>query len=94
MPRTLEEYDNREFAIDEDVGFSSFAYLVGLARSLDISYFGVSRASEAGVKEMCTSTDANNAAWLSLLSKSKQKMCQENGQVDELLFEASSLLQA
>lgn len=93
QPRTLEEYDHREFATDGDVGFSSYAYLIGLLQSLDLSIFGISRHSEANVKLICTNADVSMAAWLSLLPKGKRKLFAEDGTFDELLFKATSLLQ-
>jgi hypothetical protein len=47
----MDEYDNREFAEDE-LDFSSFAYLIGLGRSLDHTIVGIPRVSEPNVKLM------------------------------------------
>ncbi|KAI5465075.1 hypothetical protein BGZ63DRAFT_440538 [Mariannaea sp. PMI_226] len=93
-PRTMEEYDNREFASDEEADFSSYAYLIGLLKSFDRTIFGIPRDSEANVRSICSNTDASNAAWMSLLPKRKRKLFREDGKVDELLFKASTLLQA
>lgn len=91
-PRTLDDYDSREFATD-NVDFSSFAYLVGLIRSLDHIIIGISRDSEENVKAIGANADASIAAWLSLLSKSKRKLFRDDGTLDELLFEANILIQ-
>lgn len=88
----MDDYDNREFAIDH-TGFSSFAYLVGLVRSLDHIIIGIPRDCEENVKVMCTNADASIAAWLSLLSKSKHKLFRDDGTLDELLFKANILVQ-
>jgi hypothetical protein len=89
----LEDYDHREFATDEDAGFSSYAYLIGLLRSLDLSIFGVSRHLESNVKNICMNTDESIAAWVSLLPKEKRRLFREDGSFDELLFKANSLMQ-
>lgn len=91
-PKTLEDYDNREF-MDDSTDFSSFAYLIGLARSLDHIIIGIPRTSEENIKAMCANADASIAAWLSLLSKSKRKLFRDDGTVDELLFKANALIQ-
>ncbi|EON62361.1 hypothetical protein W97_01583 [Coniosporium apollinis CBS 100218] len=92
-PKTLEDYDNREFALDDDTDFSSFAYLIGLARSLDHTIIGIPRNSEENVHAICTNADASVAAWLSLLSKSKRKFFRDDRTLDELLFKANMLIQ-
>jgi hypothetical protein len=79
--------------MDDETDFSSFAYLVGLLRSLDLTIIGIPRNSEENVKEMCTRADASIAAWLSLLSKSKRKLFRDDGTLDELLFKAQCLIQ-
>jgi hypothetical protein len=89
----MDEYDNREFAMDDDADFSSFAYLIGLMRTLDLIFIGIPRNSEENVKIMCTNADASIAAWLSLLSKSKRKLFRDDGTLDELLFKANMLIQ-
>jgi hypothetical protein len=79
--------------VDNDVGFSSYAYLIGLLQSLDLSIFGRSSHSEAKARAICTNKDASMTAWVSLLPKSKRNLCAENGTFDELLFKAHTLLQ-
>jgi hypothetical protein len=89
----MDEYDHRDCAADKDAGFSSYAYLIGLLRSLDHSIYGVSRPLKANIKTLCTKTDESMAAWLLLLPKNKQKLFTEDGSFDEVLFKANSLLQ-
>jgi hypothetical protein len=78
--------------MDEDLNFTSFAYLIGLIRSLDHTIIGIPRTSEANVKLMCTNADASITAWLSLLCKSKRKIFRDDGTLDELLFKANTLV--
>jgi hypothetical protein len=78
--------------MDDDEEFSSFAYLIGLLRSIYLTIIGLARNSEENVKEMCTRADSSVAAWLSLLSKSKRKLFRDDGTLDELLFKAHSLI--
>ncbi|KAF2813113.1 uncharacterized protein BDZ99DRAFT_556435 [Mytilinidion resinicola] len=90
--RTLEEYDNREF-FDEDIEFSSFAYQIGLIRSLDHIIIGLPRNSEQDVKDMCSKGDAAVAAWVSLLNKSKRRLFNEDRILDEHLFQTNLMVQ-
>jgi hypothetical protein len=91
-PKTMDDYDNREFA-EDDTDFSSFAYLIGLYRSLDAIISGIPRNSEENVERLCSGVDATIAAWLSLLSKSKRKLFKDDGTIDELLFKANMAIQ-
>lgn len=75
--------------MDEDVEFSSFAYLIGLLRSVDRICVGMSRESLEEVREMAMNLDAVSIAWASLLSKSKRKLFREDGTIDELLFKGN-----
>ncbi|KAF1814705.1 hypothetical protein P152DRAFT_464689 [Eremomyces bilateralis CBS 781.70] len=88
IPHTVEDYDNREF-MDDDVEFSSFAYLVGLLRSVDHICIGMSRESLEDVRAMAANHDAACNGWVNLLAKSKRKLFREDGKIDELLFGAN-----
>ena len=79
--------------MDDETNFSSFAYLIGLLRSIDLTIIGLARTSEENVKEMCTRADSSVAAWLGLLSKSKRKLFRDDGTLDEPLSKAHSLIQ-
>ncbi|GJN72435.1 hypothetical protein PLICBS_006508 [Purpureocillium lilacinum] len=93
VPKTMEDYDNREFDTSDDPGdFSSYGYLVGLLRSFDHAVYRLARSSEANVKEVCNNTDTCIAAWVSLLSQGKRKLFREDGTFDELLFKGHTLL--
>ena len=73
--------------------FSSYAYLIGLVRSLDLIIIGIPRTSEENIKTMCNNVDASIAAWVSLLSKPKRKLFREDGTLDALLYKANTLIQ-
>jgi hypothetical protein len=77
----------------DDTDFSSFAYLIGLIRTLDQIIIGIPRISEDNMKVLTTNADAGIAAWLSLLSKPKRKLFREDGTLDELMFKANMLIQ-
>lgn len=90
-PKTLDDYDNREFSLEDDAGISSFGYLVGLMRVLDHIIRGTPRDSEENIKALCANVDAGIEAWRSLLPKHKCKLVNEDGTRDELLFKAHML---
>ncbi|KAL4963855.1 putative C6 transcription factor [Aspergillus stella-maris] len=92
-PRTLADYDMREFLDDEDRTFSSFAELVGLTRGLDIALMSRQEMTIANAPWISGNTDATVTAWRSLLHPSKKNLVREDGTVDELLFKANMLIQ-
>jgi cyanate lyase len=89
---TLNQYGDREFEDEADSRFSSYAYLVGLMRSIDRHVVGVKATSEELAKKMCANADATIAAWLSLLPKSKRCCIQEGGNTDYLILRAYSCI--
>jgi hypothetical protein len=80
--------------MDDEIDFSSFAYLIGLVRMLDLIFIGIPRSTDENVKIMIGHADASIAAWLSLLSASKRRLIRDDGTLDELLFKANVLIQA
>ncbi|KAK2754221.1 hypothetical protein FQN54_007100 [Arachnomyces sp. PD_36] len=91
-PRTLEEYDMREFCDDDDPGFSSFAHLIGLTRSLSLSLVSRQQRSPETINHICANADTSITAWCSLLPPDKRKIVRDDGTVDELLFKANMLI--
>ncbi|EGR49653.1 uncharacterized protein TRIREDRAFT_3605 [Trichoderma reesei QM6a] len=99
-PKTLEEFESREFS-SEDTVFSSFAYLIGgvrgmasaMARVLDLP---ASNASDSGgpSPKVLESVDSITEGWLLLLPESKRDIFSADGQVDELIFQAMMALHA
>ncbi|KAL7896819.1 hypothetical protein HDV63DRAFT_405351 [Trichoderma sp. SZMC 28014] len=98
-PRTWQEFDSREF-LSEDTVFSSFAYLIGGVRGMADA---MSRAlslektsSDAGDSSpwVLESVDSIVEGWLLLLPESKRDIFSADGQIDELLFQATMALHA
>jgi hypothetical protein len=91
LPRTFQEYDNREFAFDDELQFSSFVYEIGLVRSIDQISIALSPSSEEKNQEMCSKGDAAVAAWNALLHKSK-RLFDKDGVIDMHLFNANLII--
>ncbi|KAL4879892.1 hypothetical protein BJY04DRAFT_219697 [Aspergillus karnatakaensis] len=92
-PRTLQEYDMREFLDDDERNFSSFAEMVGLTRGLDIALTARQGMTIVSAPGISANTDATVTAWRSLLHPSKKNIVREDGTVDELLFKANMIIQ-
>ncbi|KAL5050931.1 hypothetical protein BDW71DRAFT_80390 [Aspergillus fruticulosus] len=92
-PRTLQDYEMREFLDDDNRIFSSFAELVGLTRGLDLALAARQGMTIANAPSICANTDATVTAWRSLLHPSKKDLVREDGTVDELLFKANIIIQ-
>jgi hypothetical protein len=88
-PRTLQEFDQREFDDEIDTRFSSFAYLIGLFRSLDFAISGRPRDNEDAIKRMCTNADAAIVAFQSYCRKTKRQLITEEGKIDHFIFDAN-----
>ncbi|EAW14986.1 putative C6 transcription factor [Aspergillus clavatus NRRL 1] len=89
---TLEEYDMREFADENTRGFSSFAELVGLTRSLDLALAPRKDLDIKNVTAVSANVDATVASWTSLLPPSKKTVFRPDGTLDEVLFKANAIL--
>ncbi|KAH7014842.1 hypothetical protein EDB80DRAFT_566912 [Ilyonectria destructans] len=87
-PRTLQEFDCREFDLGNS-SFSSFAYLIGAVRCIILA---LSTAPEIAAKEASTqviqAADAIIDGWLLLLPKGCKQVLAKNGEIDELMFQA------
>ncbi|KAL4995356.1 hypothetical protein BDV10DRAFT_134486 [Aspergillus recurvatus] len=92
-PRTLQDYDMREFLDDDDRVFSSFAELVGLTRGFDLALAARQGMTIANAPAICANADATVTAWRSLLHPSKKDLVRGDGTVDELLFKANMVIQ-
>lgn len=92
-PRTLQDYDMREFLDDDERVFSSFAELVGLTRGLDLALAARQSMTIANAPAICANADATVTAWRSLLHPSKKDLVRADGTVDELLFKANMIIQ-
>ncbi|KAE8355924.1 hypothetical protein BDV28DRAFT_155047 [Aspergillus coremiiformis] len=91
-PRTLHEYDMREFAGSDSPEFSSFAELVGLTRSLDLALASRQTLGVANAQATCANLDATVTAWRSMLPPSKKEIVRGDGSFDEILFKANMII--
>lgn len=85
-PRTLDEYDNREFD-NADIPFSSYAYLIDAARMHGPCLAAGDVAGKSPI-ELVKITEANILSWhLHLPERKRDPVC-DDGSVDEVLFRA------
>lgn len=90
-PRTLDEYDNREFD-DADAPFSSYAYLIDAARMNGTCLAAGDVAGKSPI-ELVKITEANILSWhLHLPTRKRDPVC-DDGSVDEVLFRAHMMIQ-
>ncbi|KAH7123100.1 hypothetical protein EDB81DRAFT_699938 [Dactylonectria macrodidyma] len=91
-PKTLHDFDSREFASD-DVSFSSFAYLIGSVRCVVLA---MATAPEIAAKEASTqviqAADSIVDGWLLLLPKGRKQVLAKSGEIDELMFQAHMVI--
>ncbi|KAG6354797.1 hypothetical protein INS49_003878 [Diaporthe citri] len=92
VPKTLEDFDCREFA-DEGTSFSSFAYLISALRcaALAISISPKIAAKEDSA-DMIQSADSIIDGWSLLLPKDRKQVMTKSGDIDELMFQAHLLI--
>ena len=88
-PRTLDEWEQREFADEVDTAFSSFTYFIGLYRSFEYSLVGKPRDREEAVRSICTAADAGVAAFKSFCSSTSRSLVCKNGALDMYIFKAN-----
>lgn len=88
-PKSLQEFDCREFAFD-DTSFSSFAYLIGAVRC---AAFAISSAPKIAVKEaspqVIHAADSIIDGWLLSVPEDRQQVMAKTGEIDELMFQAN-----
>ncbi|KAK5994006.1 C6 finger domain transcription factor iacK [Cladobotryum mycophilum] len=99
-PKTLEEFDAREFASDDTV-FSSFAYLIGAVSGMATAMFRAlsiatapAYVSNGRSPKVLEAVDAIIDGWMLLIPDSKKDVFTKNGEVDELIFQAYMALHA
>ncbi|KAJ5733627.1 hypothetical protein N7493_002413 [Penicillium malachiteum] len=92
QPKTLQEFDCREFAPDDTV-FSSFAYLIGAVRcaALAIS-MGPKIAASDDSPSIIQTADSSLNGWLLMLPKGRKQVMNKAGETDELMFQAHLLI--
>ncbi|KAJ5144261.1 Transcription factor [Penicillium bovifimosum] len=87
-------FDSREFASD-DIGFSSFAYLVGAVRCAALAISTVPKATNKDNSErMIQAADSALNGWLLLLPKTHKQVMDKAGEIDEMMFQAHLLIHA
>ncbi|KAK2018376.1 hypothetical protein LZ32DRAFT_625157 [Colletotrichum eremochloae] len=91
-PKTLEDFDYREFA-SEDTSFSSFTYLITAVRCAALA---ISTAPKVASKEHSTqiiqNADSIIEGWSILLPRDRKQVMTKTGEIDELLFQAHLLI--
>jgi len=89
-PRTLSDYEARDFE-DEETVFSSFTYLIDLSR-ISGSLLGLENLRGKDVEPAVANADAMLVNWKLHLPREKQGVVDKNEEADELLFQAHNLL--
>ncbi|KAJ5577547.1 uncharacterized protein N7459_006511 [Penicillium hispanicum] len=91
-PRTLQEFNHREF-IPNRAPFSSFAYLIG---AVQCAASAISITPKIAAVEDSThliqAVDCSLDGWRLLLPPEHKHVMDENGEIDELLFQAHLLI--
>ncbi|PLB36635.1 putative C6 transcription factor [Aspergillus candidus] len=91
-PKSLSEFESREFALDS-TSFSSFAYLIGAVRCMALA---MSTAPKSAGKQDPThilqAADSFLDGWRLLLPKNRKEIISKSGEIDELMFQAHSLI--
>ncbi|KAF7960665.1 hypothetical protein EAE96_000339 [Botrytis aclada] len=90
-PRTLSDYDSRDFE-DEIPVFSSFTYLIDLIRIIG-TILSINDITGKNLEPAVTNADAMLVNWRLHLPVEKQGVVDKHEEVDELLFQAQNLLQ-
>lgn len=90
-PKTLLEFNNREF-LPNNVHFSSFAYLIGAVQcaAAAISITPKVAAAEDST-HLIQAVDCSLDGWRLLLPPERKNVMTENGEIDELMFQAQLL---
>ncbi|OKL60650.1 hypothetical protein UA08_04010 [Talaromyces atroroseus] len=91
-PRTLQEFDCREFSSDNTT-FSSFAYLIGAVQCAALAISTVPKiAAKEDSTQVLQAADSSLNAWLLLLPKDRKQVMDKHGKTDELMFQAHLLI--
>lgn len=93
-PRTLHEYRNREFLPDQQMAFSSFAYLIDIAHALGL-VLGLALDTREALEPDVLDAEARMMSWFTYLPESKRLLKQTpTGQSDEVIFWAHVVFSA
>ncbi|WDK18013.1 hypothetical protein CGRA01v4_09298 [Colletotrichum graminicola] len=87
-PKTLEDFDFREFA-PEDTSFSSFAYLITAVRCAALAISTTPKvARREDSTQIIQNADSVIDGWSLLLPRDRKQVMTKTGEIDELLFQA------
>jgi hypothetical protein len=89
-PKTLEEYESRDFQ-DETPVFSSFTYLIDLTR-ISGSLLSLDTIPSEYMESATANADAMLVNWKLHLPREKQNVIDKNEEIDEVLFQAQNML--
>ncbi|OQE46957.1 hypothetical protein PENCOP_c001G06717 [Penicillium coprophilum] len=87
-PRSIEDYENREFLGEDEASFSSYAELIGLTLGIDRALSPGNTADDRIYTTMAASADTSVRAWHSLLSPKRRQLIRPDGSFDEVMFKA------
>ncbi|KAL7908409.1 hypothetical protein GGI35DRAFT_61085 [Trichoderma velutinum] len=91
-PKTLEEFDCREFSLG-NTSFSSFAYLIGAVRCVaSAAPMALGITPEDASLHVIHTADSILDGWLLLLPSGSKQMMDKSGEIDELMFQAKLLI--
>ncbi|KAH0527062.1 hypothetical protein TsFJ059_002106 [Trichoderma semiorbis] len=91
-PKTLEEFDCREFSLS-NTSFSSFAYLIGAARCVaSAAPMAMGITPEDASLHVIHTADSILDGWLLLLPSGRKQIMDKSGEIDELMFQANLLI--
>lgn len=92
-PRTLQEFDHREF-IHDNVHFSSFAYLIGAVQCAATAISTTPKiAAVEDPTRLIQAVDCSLDGWRLLLPPEHANVMNKDGEIDELMFQAQLLIQ-
>lgn len=87
-PRSLDDYENREFLDEDKTQFSSYAELIGLTLGIDRALAPGNSTDHHLYSKMAASSDTSVLGWFSLLSPEKRQLVRPDGSFDEVMFKA------
>ncbi|UKZ67985.1 uncharacterized protein TrAtP1_009141 [Trichoderma atroviride] len=91
-PKTLEEFDCREFAFG-NTSFSSFAYLIGAIRcTAAIAPLILNITTKDVSQQVICTADSVIDGWLFLLPTDIKQIIDKSGEIDELMFQATLVI--
>ncbi|KAL1869474.1 hypothetical protein Plec18167_007772 [Paecilomyces lecythidis] len=91
-PRTIQEFNHREF-LPDSIHFSSFAYLIGAVQSAATAISITPKiAAVEDSTHLIQAVDCGLDGWRLLLPPEHKHVMKEDGDIDELMFQAHLLI--